>query len=252
MKINLKYVLIFAGAFIVVVLWNNTSESNAPDVVWKKENFVVEKTEPIQTELEIVPSSIEETAESIPVLVEQEKIESFEGYAQMELSEVLFPNNVFHDPVFGVYAKYPDGWTVSKFRRWGAKNGENTVFLKPPEGSRAIPSMYYRKFTDTPPDRAYAEAVMRDQARLKEASRTERGMQNYKNDPESFVYREVDGNPSLSYFATYDKGDEVHAEYFMRILGDEGYVMFFVRGPVDDVSEVVTPVHEMGGTVTPP
>jgi hypothetical protein len=98
------------------------------------------------------------------------------------------------------------------------------------------------------------EATLRDMARQKEASRSNSGESDYKNDPESFVFRTVHGKPSLSYFATYTNraNGEVHAEYFMRILGPTGYVMFFTRGPVKDVQTLIPAVFEMGGTVRPP
>jgi hypothetical protein len=66
------------------------------------------------------------------------------------------------------------------------------------------------------------------------------------------VFTQVDGHPSLSYFATYTQGDQVHAEYFTRILGDNGYVMFFVRGPAGDVQALIPTVHQMAGTVKAP
>ena len=44
----------------------------------------------------------------------------------------------------------------------------------------------------------------------------------------------------------------MQAEYFTRILGDKGYVMFFVRGPVKDVQALIPSVYQMGGTVKPP
>lgn len=42
------------------------------------------------------------------------------------------------------------------------------------------------------------------------------------------------------------------AEYFIRILGQTGYVMFFVRGPAKDVQAIIPTVYQMGGTVKVP
>lgn len=170
----------------------------------------------------------------------------------MSLPEVLRPNNRFHDAVFGVSATYPEGWSVRRVLRWGRNHAENTVFFAPPEGSAAIPSMYYQMYPDGAPDFRNAEAVLREMAQKKEASRLERGLNDYQNDPGSFVFREIDGHPSLSYFATFTRGDQVHAEYFMRILGEKGYVMFFMRGPAIDVQVLIPSVHQMGATVSPP
>jgi hypothetical protein len=113
--------------------------------------------------------------------------------------------------------------------------------------------MYYRRYSDGPPfDMTNPEATLRDMARMKEESRSNGSQNDYKNDPDSFVFRRIDGNPSLSYFATYSESGAVHAEYFMRILGPQGYVMFFVRGPSKDVQALIPTVYQMGGTVKPP
>jgi hypothetical protein len=174
------------------------------------------------------------------------------SYPQMMLSQVLLPNNRFYDAVFGVSATYPEGWIVKEAKRWGKDNRENTVFFDPPAESRAVPSMYYQMYPDGPPAMENAEALLREQARAKEASRAGDGSNEYKNDPDSFVFREINGHPSLSYFATYTQGDQVKAEYFTRILGDKGYVMFFVRGPVEDIKAIIPAVYQMSSTVTPP
>lgn len=96
------------------------------------------------------------------------------------------------------------------------------------------------------------EATLRDMARQKEASRSAGGQNDYKNDPDSFVFRTIDGQPSLSYFATYTNNGEVRAEYFLRLLSPTGYVMFFNRGPAKDVQALIPTIVEMAGTVKPP
>jgi hypothetical protein len=42
------------------------------------------------------------------------------------------------------------------------------------------------------------------------------------------------------------------AEYFVRILGPKGYVMFFTNGPADHVRKIIPTVQQVGGTVKPP
>lgn len=170
----------------------------------------------------------------------------------MSLQDVLQPGNGFLDPKYGVAAVYPEGWTVREAVRWGENQRENTVFFTPPEGSKATPSMYYQEYREPPPPRDKAEALLREMAQKKEEARSNNGKNDYRNDPGSFVFREVDGHPTLSYFATYSRGDQVQAEYFTRILGEKGYVMFFVRGPVADVQALIPPVYQMSGTVKPP
>lgn len=174
-------------------------------------------------------------------------------YPQMTLSEVVKPGNVFRDDLFGVSATFPEGWSVKHAVRWGLNNRENTVFFQAPDDSRATPSMYYQKYPAGAPTGVSHEAYLRDLAVKKEASRQKDGLSEYQNDPGSFVYREIGGRPSLSYSATYiSKNGEVHAEYFTRILGPGGYVMFFVKGPAADVQKVIPDVYDMSGTVKTP
>ena len=112
--------------------------------------------------------------------------------------------------------------------------------------------MYYRDYNDGEPSGVATEAVLREMAQKKEESRSQSGIPDYKNDPGSFVFRQIDGHPSLSYFATYTGNNQVQAEYFLRILGENGYVMFFVHGPVKDVQALIPAVYQMGGSVKPP
>jgi hypothetical protein len=169
---------------------------------------------------------------------------------KIPLEQVLGPDRAFRDAMLGVALTYPEGWTVRNAIRWGKDQRENTVFFRAPEGS-ATPSMYYQRYPDGAPAPGDPEALLREQAQQKEAAR-QAGLADYKNDPDSFVFRDVNGHPALSYFATYTARDQVQAEYFTRVLGPNGYVMFFVRGPVNDVKALIPSVFQMSGTVTPP
>jgi hypothetical protein len=171
------------------------------------------------------------------------------------MADLLLGGNRIFDAALGLQVTYPEGWGVRNvLTRWGRNNGENTIFFAPPDANAAQPSLYYRKYSDGQVhDLSDAEATLRGMAREKEASRLGDGGNDYKNDPDSFVFRRIDGNPSLSYFATYtDPNGAIHAEYFLRILGPTGYVMFFTRGPVKDVQALIPPVYKMAGTVKPP
>jgi RNA polymerase sigma factor (sigma-70 family) len=174
------------------------------------------------------------------------------GNPPMVLSEVLGPNNLFQDRLFGVSMTYPEGWTVRQAMRWGTDNRENTVFLTPEPATTARPSMYYRRYPDGTPPLQNAEAYLREIAESKEKSRIAGGRRDYKNVPESFAYGEINGNPALSYFATFTQGDEVRTEYFIRILGQQGYVMFFTTGRFEDVRTIMPQFRPMAGTVQSP
>ncbi len=172
------------------------------------------------------------------------------------LAELLLPGNRIFDSRLGFMMTFPKEWTIHDTKlRWGVNEGENTIWFAPPAGAEGVvPSVYYRKYSDgTPFDATNAEARLRDMARQKEVSRSGNGQNDYKNDPDSFVFRSIGGNPSLSYFATFTGPDgQVGAEYFLRVLGPTGYVMFFNRGPVKDVQALIPTIVDTANTVKPP
>jgi hypothetical protein len=179
-------------------------------------------------------------------------------YPQMSLSEVLQPNNLFHDAVFGVSVTYPEGWAVRDAQRWGTNNHQNTLFLAPPASSHAVPSMYYKLYTvgapppDGPPAPGATEAFFRATAQTKEALRTGNGLADYKNVPSSFEFTQINGHPAMTYFAVFTAGEQVMTEHFIRILGEKGFVMFFTSGTLDDVKALMPQLHQMAATVRVP
>ena len=174
------------------------------------------------------------------------------GAPQIVLADVLGPNNLYHDDLLGISMTYPEGWRVRDAKRWGTNNHENTLWLLPDGETTASPSMYYKNYTDTPPDSSVAEAYLRKQAQEKEDFRISGGIADYKNVPESFAFTDVNGNPSLSYFATFTRGDQVMTEYFVRVLGQQGYVMFFTTGKLEDVKAIMPQVNQMAASVKVP
>lgn len=173
-------------------------------------------------------------------------------YPPMSLENVLLPGNIFHDAVFGVSVLFPDGWTVKDARRWGTNNRENTVFLETAQQSTASPSMYYQKYPEGAPKPEMTEAYLRSMAQFKETSRIGAGISDYRNVPESFQFKEINGRPALTYFAVFTAGDQIMTEHFIRILGEESYVMFFTRGTLSDVQPILQDLDEMAITVQVP
>jgi hypothetical protein len=180
------------------------------------------------------------------------------AYPQMSLSEVLQPNNLFHDAVFGVSVTYPAGWSVRNAQRWSDNNHQNTVFLAPPPTSHAVPSMYCKLYTvgapppDGPPAPNAPESFFRATAKTKEKLRTSNGLTDYKNVPESFEFTQIGGHPALTYFAVFTQGNQVMTEHFIRILGQKGFVLFFTGGPLDDVKALIPQLKQMAATVAVP
>lgn len=172
---------------------------------------------------------------------------------QIVLAAMLGPNNLYHDDLLGFAMTYPAGWRVGSARRWGTNNHENTVSLVPESESTASPSMYYKLYVDQPPaDAATAEAYLRKQAQDKEDARIAGGLADYKNVPESFALTQINGNPALTYFATFSHGNDVMTEYFIRVLGPKGYVMFFTNGKLEDVKTIMPQVKQMAESLKMP
>jgi hypothetical protein len=114
--------------------------------------------------------------------------------------------------------------------------------------------MYYRGYTEKQAalQGIDAAAHFREGAQRKEEERIAAGIADYKNVPESFAFTHVNGQPSLSYFATFTQGGEVMTEYFVRVFNQRGYVMFFTRGRLDDVKAIMPQVQQMAASVKLP
>lgn len=172
--------------------------------------------------------------------------------AQIQLEDVLKENNLYDDAAFGISATVPEGLRVVGARRWGLNNSENTVSLQTETPSSARPSMYYQEYPSGFPEaegpRAYLERV----AQNKENQRIAGGMADYKNVPSSFEFTDINGNPALTYFGVFTRGNEVQTELFVRVLGKKGYVMFFVPGRMEDVQAIMPKIREMAASVKVP
>ncbi len=173
---------------------------------------------------------------------------------KIDLTAALGPDNHYHDTAVGLDVMLPAGWTIRQAIRWGNNHSENTVFLSPEVGSSAMPSMYYKPYLDTEAATIGAtgsEALLREQAQKKEASRVV-GLPDYKNVPDSFSFYDVNGSPAMSYFATFTRSGEVMTEHFIRILGPKGYVMFFTSGKFEDVKALMPALKQASTTVKGP
>ena len=169
----------------------------------------------------------------------------------VEMKDVLGPNNSFRDPVMGISLTYPPGWEVLGGIRWGTDNRENTFRFRPLWPSQAGPSMYYQGFRPDSPRPTDVSAWLREAAQKKEESRKS-GMSDYQNVPESLSLRTIAGKPGMSYLATFTSGGQKLAEYNVRIVGEKAYVMFFTMGPLDDVLAIRAEIDAMAETVQIP
>lgn len=172
--------------------------------------------------------------------------------SQIVLNEVLGPDNLYQDEAFGVSATYPEGWTVRGAARWGANNSENTVSLVPDTPTSATPSMYYQMYPNGYPELEGTEAYFRRVAQNKANQRIASGVTDYNNVPSTFEFTQFDGNPAVSYYAVFTRGNDVQAELFVRVLGKKGYVMFFVPGSLEDVKAILPQIKQMASSVKVP
>ena len=135
--------------------------------------------------------------------------------------------------------------------RWGPNDRENTIFFRAPAPSIARPSLYYQMFRPDSPRPTDFDAYFRDVAQKKEAQRRQRGG-DYRNAPESYALRKVGGQPAFSYTAFFTAGGRVMAEYFVRVVGEKGYAMFFSQTPVEELAAIQKEVDGMADTLRVP
>jgi len=173
---------------------------------------------------------------------------------KIDLTTALDSNNHYHDDLLGLSATLPEGWKIRDAIRWGANHSENTVFLNPDAEGSARPSLYYREYRaeEASNRNGDTESLLRDMALKKEASRNSSPVNDYKNVPESFDFTPINGNPALSYFATFTQNDQVMTEYLVRVLGPTGYAMFFTTGKLEDVNAIMPQVKQMAASLKVP
>ena len=174
------------------------------------------------------------------------------GFANVDVptKDVLGPDNSFRDPVMGVALTLPAGWELLGGFRWGTDNRENTFRFRPLWPSEAMPSLYYQGFRADSPRPSDFRAWFLDGAQKKEASRS--GSGDYKNLPDTYEFKTINGQPAFSYMAAFTNGGRKWNEYFVRIAGETAYVMFFTVGTVEDIAAIRADIDRMAATVRVP
>jgi hypothetical protein len=174
--------------------------------------------------------------------------------AQIEvpLKHVKGPNNSFHDRVYGVSLTYPAGWELVRGFRWGELNEQTTFGLRRVRQPVVTTSLYYQQFTPDSPRPAKIKVWFDDAFSKKEASR-QKEVQAYRNVPETLRFETTTtGLPRCSYLATFTANSRTMAEYFIRVAGQESYVMFITQCPLDDIDEIREAIDRMADTVRVP
>lgn len=152
------------------------------------------------------------------------------------LGEIVSDDRSIRDPLYGVTARYPVGWSVRGVTRWG--NRETTIFFGAPGLSNAFSTLYYRIYSSAMAVPASAETFLRDEAQRKAEQRVVGGLSDYANVVNSFESKTIGGHPALSYAARFTGGGKTHCEYFVRILSANGVALFFLRVPLDEFDQL--------------
>jgi len=169
------------------------------------------------------------------------------------LAELVGPNNLIRDQVYGVSVTYPPGWQVRGASRWGKNNKENTVMFQAIWPLESRPSLYYQPTSNfDKPAPGQEEAHFRYTAGTKAASRVRAGLGDYKNLEDTFTYLQINGRPAFRYVASFTQNGRKHFEYFTRVLGDQMMVMFFTMGPLEEMETIRREVDQMSATVQVP
>ena len=172
------------------------------------------------------------------------------------LNELVGPNHVIRDSMYGISATYPAGWEVLGASRWGKNNQENTISFKAMWPSQAMPSLYYQTTTnfDRPgPSAKEVAAHFQYTAGTKAQQRINSGaFSGYQNLESSFQQTTINGRPAFRYLATYSRAGKQYYEYFIRVLGDQLMAMFFVQIPAEELDVVRGEVDQMAATIQVP
>jgi hypothetical protein len=169
------------------------------------------------------------------------------------VAELVGPNNLLRDPVYGVSLTFPAGWEVRGGARWGKNNKENTIALKPIWPLESVPSVYYQPRSNfEAPEPGREEAHFRHTAATKAQQRISGGLTDYRNLEDTFTFTLINGRPAFRYVAKFTRNGKPHFEYFTRVLGDELMVMFFVQGPWEELDAIRQACDQMSATVQVP
>ena len=146
------------------------------------------------------------------------------------LGEIIGDDRSIRDPLYGLSARYPGGWSVRGITRWGDR--ETTIYFGAPSSGQAYASLYYRIYSNPASMPADAEAHLREVARQKEEQRINGGLADYANVVNSFEFKTIGGHPALGHTARFSGGGTTQVEYFVRILSSSGLAVFFLRAPL--------------------
>jgi hypothetical protein len=151
------------------------------------------------------------------------------------MGEIIGDDRSIRDPMYGLTARYPTGWSVRGVTRWGER--ETTIFFGPPSAS-SFSTLYYRVSPTAMRMAGSAEAHLRELAEKKAEQRVTGGLADYANVVNSYEFKTIGGHPALSYAARFTGGGKTQCEYFVRVVSANGVALFFLRAPLDEFDQL--------------
>jgi hypothetical protein len=149
------------------------------------------------------------------------------------LGEIIGDDRSIRDPLYGLTARYPNGWTVRGVTRWGDR--ETTIYMGPNAAPNAFSTLYYRVYAAPLPLPAAAEGYLRDEAKKRAERRVTGGLADFENIAGSFVFKQIGGHPALGYVSSYNAGGKMLGEYLVRVQSEKGIAQFLLRAPIEEI-----------------
>ncbi len=136
----------------------------------------------------------------------------------------------------GVRFALPEGWAIAAERRLGT--AETSIALRDARREAGtLPALYYRvepkAVTRTAEE---TEASLRSAMTAKPGQRQREGMLDYRNRPESVRRHEVNGQPALSWTATFRVNGQAMMESCTYIQSGTVSALFFAKMPATEAA----------------
>jgi len=168
------------------------------------------------------------------------------------IDDISGPDLSIHDNKYGISGRYPTAWIIRSAQRWGDQ--ATTIAFGAPECPEARPNLYYRVFhIPLSIPTGGAESWLRDEARRKVEQRVNlEGLADYRNRPNSIVFRSIGGRAALSWTADYTSAGDKWTEYLTAVLSENGLVLFFLQAPAAKITLVIPKYEKMIETLRMP
>jgi hypothetical protein len=165
------------------------------------------------------------------------------------IKELTGPDNTLWDQKLKISATMPAGWTIGSGQR---SDEVLSLDFRLPGSAKARAALYARINPPSAPNPGDdPETFLRADAAKKATERILR-FPDYVNRADSFVFRTINGQPTLSWTADYTSDGTRHSEFLVRVLGPKSVALFFLSGPTGEVAAAQAAFDGMAKTVLLP